>query len=660
MTTQFAAPPDSCRLIQTIPSFEQWCGPSEEAIRAKIRYLLDAGAGGLMTNVSLKDYLRDEKAWEVLRRGVRIAHEMGLRVWIYDEEGYPSGTAGGLVLEEAPAAEAQGLIRLKEKQGSGRYSVTPLYEATHATENFYKKRHYVNILEPAAASTFIAATHERYERALHPIGEYVEAFFTDEPSLISAYIPKGRKYPETLPWHPDLPEIFKSRKGYDLMAFRESLFADTGEIDRKIRCDFYEVIADLCAENYFGQIQSWCRAHGVSSSGHLLGEETLVWQTVFDGDPYSCYRKFDIPGIDMILSDPGKIMKQLYFLVPTVAGSAARLQGKRRVMCEISDFFGQMEHQPATIAQMQSTAGILYALGVTDLVSMYPAAAGTEKEAGPGEFSPAHFRRYADYAARLNYMFSGGTIGSRVAVLHPMCSVWAHFTPSNRSMYEPHPNPDVRFIDAAFTDLCRTLLQHQIDFDIVDERSFSGARIDGTTLVLEARRYQVLILPPMDTLRVGTMETIARFAEKGGGVFAHALLPKYAAEGPENDARIRSMTEKMRADGSLGGSTPDAPPLVYLVKSRVPPECHLAPATPDILCARIEGKNETAFFLVNTSSREYEGMGTFREAGQPVLLDPVTGAEHAVDREKGGDAGVRVRLSLKSFASIFVVFGGKG
>jgi hypothetical protein len=660
MITQFASPPDSCRLIQSIPSFEQWSGAADEAIRAKIRYLLDAGAGGLMTTVSLKNYLRDETAWEVLARGVRIAHEMGLRVWIYDEEGYPSGTAGGLVLEQTPAAEARGLIRVKDEKGTIRYVVTALYEGTHATENFYKKRHYINILDPSAASTFIAVTHERYERALHPIGEYVEAFFTDEPSLIPAYIPKGREYPETLPWHPDLPEIFKFRKGYDLIPFRESLFVDTGDIDRKIRCDFYEVVADLCAENYFGLIESWCGAHGVSSSGHLLGEETLVWQTDFDGDPFACYGKFDIPGIDMILSDPGKIMKQLYFLVPNVAGSAARLQGKRRVMCEISDFFGQMEGQPATIRQMQSTAGILYALGVTDLVSMYPAAAVPEKDAAPGEFSPAHFRRYTDYTARLNYMFTGGTIGSRVAVLHPIRSVWAHFTPSNRSMYEPHPNPEVRLIDAAFTDLCRTLLQHQIDFDIVDERSLAGARIDGNALVLGARRYEVLILPPMDTLRIGTMETIAGFAGKEGAVFAHPLLPKYAAEGPEEDARLRAMTRNLLAAGSLGGSTPDAPPLVYLVKSRVPPDCHLAPATPDIVCARIERRNETAFFLVNTSAREYEGMGTFRGAGQPVMLDPATGNESAVDREVLGESNVRVRLSLKSFASMFVVIGGKG
>jgi hypothetical protein len=53
-------------------------------------------------------------------------------------------------------------------------------------------------------------------------------------------------------------------------------------------------------------------------------------------------------------------------------------------------------------------------------------------------------------------------------------------------------------------------------------------------------------------------------------------------------------------------------------------------------------------------------MVTFRSAGTPVLMDPVTGSEKAAPVESSGGAGVRVRLALKSFASIFVAFGGNG
>jgi hypothetical protein len=656
MNSQSEKLPISCRVLQMLHSFERWGGTTDDAIRSTVRGLLKAGLGGIVTNVSRQNYLRDEGSLEVLQRGVRIAHEEGLRVWIYDEEGYPSGTAGGLVLDKAPSVEAQGLIRVVGAAGEVRYEVVTLYEATHATENFYKKLRYPNILDPLAVSTFLEVTHDRYARVLEPIDRYVEAFFTDEPSLISVYIPTGREYPRTLPWHPRVPEEFRARKGYDLLPHRESLFVDVGETDRKIRCDFYEVIAELCAETYFGGVQEWCHSHNVASSGHLLGEETMVWQTGFNGDPFTCYRNFDIPGIDMIISNPEKIMAKDYFLVPKVAGSASRLQGVRRVMCEISDFFGRRDKDPATIDQMKCTAGILFSFGVTQLCSYYGLSLAPESEIKPGKFSIKEYRKYTEFAARLNSLFTTGKIRPRVAVLYPILSLWAHFTPSNRSMYEPHPNPDVRFLDGAFTDLCRSLVQQQIDYDIVDERSLVGARIEGNALVVGEQRYQVLVLPPADTIRLRTMETILQFVEGGGSVLAHSLVPKHAAEGPRDDTRITDMVKKIRAAGSLGGSAPGSPPIGYLVKSRIPPDCDLSPSSPNILCTLIQRKEGPAYFFVNVSSRGYTGTCTFRAAGNPSQFNPATGEEHPLKTEKTNGSLSRASLILRPFESIFVLF----
>ncbi len=655
MRASFKNPPNSCRLLQMVHPFDNWAGTSEEAIRERVRQAARIGIGGVVANVRFENYLRDDKAWETLQRGVRIAYEEGLRVWIYDEEGYPSGAAGGLVLDQAPSAEAQGLIRVKNAEGEIRYEVITLYEGTHATENFYKKRHYINILDPKAIATFLTVTHDRYARYLEPIDRYVEAFFTDEPSLISVYIPKGRDYPKTLPWHSRLPAEFRARKGYDLLQYRESLFVDTGEIDRKIRCDFYEVIADLCAETWFGGLQEWCHRHKVASSGHLLGEETMVWQTEFDGDPFTCYRKFDIPGIDMITSDPENIMAKEFFLVPKVAGSAARLQGKKRVMCEISDFFGMMDKKHATIEQMQCTAGILFSCGVTDLCSYYSVSFAQEHELKEFEIPAAEYSKYTNFTARLNSMFINGTIEARVAVLYPIVSLRAHFTPPNRSMYEDHQNQDARFIDKSFCELCRSLLQQQIDFDVVDEKSIAGASVEGEKLVIADREYQALVLPPMDTIRLRTMEMVVRFVEGGGAVFAHAVLPGHAADGPQEDRRIGALVEKMQAAGALGGSRPGSPPVGYLLKSRIPPVCELAPASPAILCTAIRREEGPAHFFVNTSSKEYDGTCTFREDRELVQYDPASGEEQRTTQVETGVPSRGIQLRLRPFQAMFVL-----
>jgi hypothetical protein len=637
-----------------VHGFDQWPDTTDRGLRERIREMKNAGLGGIVASVSVKNYMRDEDALELLRRGVSIAREEGMRVWIYDEEGYPSGAAGGLVLDQAPSVEAEGLIRVVSPAGDVRYKIIRLYEATHATENFYKKRPYINILDPHAVATFLAVTHDRYARVLTPISRYVEAFFTDEPSLINAYVPKGREYPPTLPWHRRLPGEFLARKGYDLLPHRESLFVDTGETDRKIRCDFYEVVADLFAETYFGALQQWCNRHGVASSGHLLGEETMVWQTDFNSEPFRCYRKFDIPGIDMITSDPVKIMSKEYFMVPKIAGSACRLRGQRRLMCEISDFFGVMDGRHASLEEMQCTAAILASFGVTDLCSYYTLTLAPESELKPGTFSPQQYRRYTEFTSRVASVFSQGTIETDVAVLYPITSLWAHFTPSHRSMYEPHPNPDVNFLDAAFTGCCRSLLQQHIDFDVVDEKSLAESGVEGRTLAVGERRYRVLVFPPLDTVRVRTLEMITAFAKAGGAVFAHSVFPRYAAEGPELDSRVATLVNNLRSAGALAGSTQGSPPLSYLLSSRVPPSCQFSPPAPEILCTTLIKGGGRMIFLVNASPEEYEGAVTMQGEGIPRVSDPDTGVERDLTGERGTGAVTRFSLRLRPFASAFV------
>lgn len=652
--------PASDRPLQFVPSFEEWCGETESTMRPAFERLLALGIGGIVLTVSLTDYLMNTHAWNVLRRGVLLAHEMGFRIWIYDEKGYPSGAAGGLVLNRLPAGEAQGLVRTVTPGGTPRYDVIPLFEGTHATANFYEQRRYINILDPDAVKTFIEVTHEQYAHALAPLARYVEAFFTDEPSLISAYVPTGRTYPPTLPWHAGVPDHFRKLRGYDLTPHLESLFCETGPIDRKIRCDFYHVVAELCAENYFGRLQQWCRINRVQSSGHLLGEETLYWQTVFDSDPFPSYRRFDIPGIDMILSDPARILAEHFFIVPIVAASAARIYGKRRVMCEISDFFGDMEGHHASLTQMCCTASLLYALGVTDLVCMYPLPLRPyrrEPQSTPAPapvFSDEEYRVYTECVTRLRGQFLNGTRRASVAVIHPIRTVWAHFVPSPRSMYEPHPNPTVQTVDNGFIELCRTLLTHGIDFDVLDEATVADGRMDKRGLRIGRQIYNAVVLPPMDTAHLRTMEVLGRFSKAGGIVLAHALFPAYSADSPDGDDRIAGLSRKIMA-GNAAVQSPAA--AAEQLASRLPLSNALVPDAPQVVRTRLRTGRAVTYFLVNVSPQTYEGTGMFAATGRGTALDPATGRSREVRTVPQGKGAVSLDLTLAPFESRFISFG---
>ena len=215
--------------------------------------------------------------------------------------------------------------------------------------------------------------------------------------------------------------------------------------------------------------------------------------------------------------------------------------------------------------------------------------------------------------------------------------------------------------------------------------------------------------PPMDTARLQTMETIARFAEEGGWVYTHPLVPVYAAEGFVHDGRIRELSEKIcggtggtgetggtggtegtggsRASGTTGSAkassgtgatiasrasggtgdtggangaqgTPARLQVADVLNSRILANCELTPASKEILCTRIFRREGPAFFLVNTAPGEYRGVCTFHATGKALILDPATGESSAPEEEWTGPASTQIRLSMRPYQTMFVEFQG--
>ncbi len=403
LKAQFRNPPNCYRTLQIIHNFDSF-GTDEATLRQRMEWLKATGIGGLVCNVSFKDYMRSEEQWRIFLTGLKVAEHLGLHLWLYDEEGYPSGAAGGLVLERNPDLEAVGLVRKVDADGKPHYEVQRMYEGTHCTENVYKKRRYVNLLSPQATRLFIEITHEAYARRVPNLGKRVHAIFTDEPSLMTTYIrPPAHALP-ALPWVEDMPAQFKRRKGYDLIPHLESLYTDTGNY-WGIRCDFYEVVAQLVAERYLGQIQQWCRKHGIASSGHLLAEEKLLWHVMYYGDLFTCLRRMDIPGIDILSSDPLALAAGNGFLVPKLISSAAHIMGRTETMSETSDFAEQMSGKRATLAQMKATASLQYLLGINTITSYYPDLYGATHPNNT-EQRRIDYAEYNAHVGRLSWLVS--------------------------------------------------------------------------------------------------------------------------------------------------------------------------------------------------------------------------------------------------------------
>jgi len=271
-------------------------------------------------------------------------------------------------------------------------------------------------------------------------------------------------------------------------------------------------------------------------------------------------------------------------------------------------------------------------------------------------FSVQEYRQWTDYVSIVNTLLAQGAMVRRTAVLHPIVSLWANFTPSTRSMYELHPNDRVRLIDESFSNLCRELIQHQIQYDIIDEKNLAAAKLVGNAIVIGQNSYDVIILPPMDTIRTGSLEVLYRFAEVGGTVLVHSLFPEHAAEGIERDPEVRKMMGAITSRETTGGIKPETTPIHYLIRSRIPPMCHLTPSSKDVLCTAVTIEGKSVFFLINASGSEYEGTFVFRAIGKPKIMDPANGNVADIESIALGETGTRVETRLAPYASAFVMF----
>ena len=116
---RFAVPPPSTRILPIIHA--QQDNPAEQD--RQLRRLAARGFGGFAGNVAFDGYVDDETKWPAFLRGVRLAKAAGMSLWLYDECGYPSGSARDLTLRGHPEWAARGLLVAEAHTSGGPVSL---------------------------------------------------------------------------------------------------------------------------------------------------------------------------------------------------------------------------------------------------------------------------------------------------------------------------------------------------------------------------------------------------------------------------------------------------------------------------------------------------------------------------------------------------------
>ena len=95
-----------------------WNQLGAENFEEKVAYVEDKlleikaeGYGGVVTNVMFgKNYGDDPEEYELIKQVARLCEKHSMRMWIYDEDGYPSGTAGTKTLSANLDFEARAVV----------------------------------------------------------------------------------------------------------------------------------------------------------------------------------------------------------------------------------------------------------------------------------------------------------------------------------------------------------------------------------------------------------------------------------------------------------------------------------------------------------------------------------------------------------------------
>jgi hypothetical protein len=500
------------------------------------------------------EYLSD-KWFELYKHAVEKGKELGMDIWIYDENSYPSGFGGGHVPAEMPESynQGQGLKMTKAetlpdtasryylclKEENGKYKdITSSLESEKAKpgkyflfsktyngkSDWYGGFSYVDLLYPGVTQKFIEVTMTTgYEKYLgNEFGKTIPGTFTDEPQINS---PGGIRFT------PDLFRVFKEKWGYDLKINLPSLYEEVGDWKR-IRFNYTQTLLDLFIDRWAKPWYEYCNSKGLKFTGHYWEHE---WPNMRPGgDNMAMYIWHQVPSIDMLFNQFNDSIPGAQFgnvrAVKELA-SAANQSGRSR---KLSETYGGSGWD-LTFSEMKRNGDWEYALGV-NLMNQhltYFTLAGARKYDYPPSFDyhEPWWRDYKyinDHYARLSLALSSGKQVNDILVLEPTTTAWLYDSYARR-------DPKVGVIGQTFQSFVTKLEKNQVEYDLGSESIIKtlGSVKNGKLVVGQSNYSRVVVPPMMENLDLSTFNLLKKFVTSGGNLIMFSA-PEFT-DGRSND-----------------------------------------------------------------------------------------------------------------------------
>lgn len=588
-----------------IPFWAWNCKVTEKLIDWQLDCFKEMGFGGVVIHPRTgldTVYLGDEYL-RLTRYAAQKCREKGLICWLYDDDRFPSGTAGGIVTKERwrrgrylwltekyreqtdHRKAGERILNEKPKEAVGRYvlpeycltkeelerqdsralgyyagavsvrleqgyladyrwlgdddavegalaageRVRFLYVKLIEEERWFEDQAYLDTMNPAAVRGFLDCTHEKYYEWLgDEFGKSIPAIFTDEPRMAprkkrAVKIAFAESYEDIiLPYTEYCREQMRKKYGVDVLEkIPEYIWDLPGGEKSPLRCQYQEILSECFVSSFLDQICDWCKDHGIYMTGHVLGEDSVSGQAWTLGDCMRCYRKMDMPGVDVLVD-------YREFLTVKQASSVARQKGKKGT---VSELYGVTQWD-CDFKTYKLQGDWQAALGITVRVPhlAWMSMEGEAKRDWPASIfmqSPwyGEYTYVENYFARLNTVLTRGKARTSIGMLHPVESAWLEMGPDDQT------KDSLKELDSRTEQIVKWLLFGTLDFDFISESLLEEQCVGRCTskkkLSVGEMKYSVVILPFMKTIRSSTLKVLEQFAENGGEILILGEIPGY-------------------------------------------------------------------------------------------------------------------------------------
>ncbi len=556
-------------------------------VRGRLKNLADRGFGGVVTNVSWRNYATDPEEWRKMAIAIDTACEMGMRVWLYDEKGYPSGGAGGLTVDANPDYEAVGIVMIAHELAPGQsltqelppghecflhaatypcengkitdfspehmvigkstepitlqnetdspvlacfFAKKRLYEGTHAQHNVCEGRRYVDVTNPDAIREFIRNTYEpNYAYTKHHLAEgdgKIEAMFTDEPSLMGCYINLGL-YPPRV--HDEYDEEIPL---YPVVSFGH-------DVENQFMARYayhleYNLIYLFMGETEYAKKVRYDYYRLISDLYEQAYFAQLSNWCAVHGMPFSGHilLEDDIRHHVIFEGNFFSLLRHMHIpgidMLHSIPMKVHNDAFTPKLVSSIARAYGRPHVMSEVSAHAQG--------GKVTPMQMY-ASMSLQNVLGVDVFTsyyseqqaePALYKQINEALGRADQLMRGLQI-ARVMLYYPIETFQMHHKGSDASYgtYCAEENACAE----GLRDMMYGLMDRQIDFDFTDCDYLEKCTVkDGWLQTPQSRHYCALVLPPMElTDRLAAI--LQKFADNGLTVIApqHALFPTLSA-----------------------------------------------------------------------------------------------------------------------------------